>query len=69
MFIYFLAGVGQKTEPVSEDLTEDMLEEDVTVYITETDSISVLDIPSVSVSAESDDAPEVLWVFSFKQTF
>lgn len=52
-------GVEQKTETVIEDVTEDMLKEEIFVYITETDLITVLDIPSTSVSVESDDAPGV----------
>lgn len=52
-------GVEQKTETVIEDVTEDMLKEEILVYITETDLITVLDIPSTSVSVESDDAPGV----------
>lgn len=52
--------MGQKTETIIEDLTEDMLKEEIYVHITETDLITVLDIPSTSVSVESDDASGVL---------
>lgn len=52
--------MGQKTERVIEDVTEDMLKEKIHVYITETELVTVLDIPSTSVSAESADAQGVL---------
>lgn len=52
-------GVGQKTETLIEDVTEDMLKEEIFIYITETDLITVLDLPSISVSVKSDDAPGV----------
>lgn len=55
-----LTGVGEKAETAIEDVTEDMLKEDIYVYITETEHITVLDIPSTSVSVESEDAPGVL---------
>lgn len=54
-----LTDVEEKTETVIEDVTEDMLKEEIYVYITETDLITLLDIPSCSVSVESDDAPGV----------
>lgn len=54
-----LTGVGQKTETVIQDVTEDMLKEEIHVYITETELITVLDIPSTSVSTESADAQGV----------
>ena len=43
-----------------EDVTEDMLREEIYVHMTETDLITVLDIPSISVSVNSDDAQGVL---------
>lgn len=55
-----LTGVGEKAETAIEDVTEDMLKEDIYVYITETEHITVLDIPSTSVSVESENAPGVL---------
>lgn len=55
-----LTGLGQNTDTVIEDVTEDMLKEKIYVNITETDCITVLDIPSASVSVDSDDAPGVL---------
>lgn len=55
-----LTGVGPKTETVIEDVTEDMLKEEIHVYITETELITMLDIPSTSVSTESADAQGVL---------
>lgn len=55
-----LTDVEQKTETVMEDVTEDMLREEIYVHMTETDLITVLDIPSISVSVNSDDAQGVL---------
>ncbi|CAF96668.1 unnamed protein product, partial [Tetraodon nigroviridis] len=49
----------QRAETVIQDVTEDMLKEEIFVHITETELITVLDLPSTSVSAESDDAPGV----------
>lgn len=54
-----LTGAGEKAETAIEDVTEDMLKEDIYVYITETEHITVLDIPSTSVSVESESAPGV----------
>lgn len=49
----------EKIQTVIEDVTEDMLAEDISVHITETDLITVLDIRSSSVSAESAEAAGV----------
>lgn len=43
-------------------MTEDMLKEKIYVNITETDCITVLDVPSTSLSVDSDETPGVLWV-------
>uniref|UniRef100_A0A3B4X4W7 Dynein axonemal intermediate chain 4 n=1 Tax=Seriola lalandi dorsalis TaxID=1841481 RepID=A0A3B4X4W7_SERLL len=45
-----------KRESVREQLTEEMLRELIDVDICETDSISLLDIPSTLVSVDADDA-------------
>lgn len=54
-----LTDAEQRAETVIQDVTEDMLKEEIFVHITETELITVLDLPSTSVSAESDDAPGV----------
>ncbi|XP_056913206.1 dynein axonemal intermediate chain 4 isoform X1 [Takifugu flavidus] len=56
----YFQGLGQNTDTVIEDVTEDMLKEKIYVNITETDCITVLDIRSACVSVDSDDAPGVL---------
>ncbi|XP_041805802.1 dynein intermediate chain 4, axonemal [Chelmon rostratus] len=49
-----------KRDTVKECVTEDMLNEVIDVYISETDSISLLDIPSTFVSVDADDAEAVI---------
>lgn len=50
----------RKRDAVTEHVTEDMLKEVIHVYISETDSISLLDIPSTSVSVDADDAEAIM---------
>ncbi len=45
---------------MQECVTEDMLKEIIEVCISETDSISLLDLPSTSVSVEADDADDIM---------
>lgn len=52
--------VQQKRDTVKEQMTEDMLKELVDVYISDTDSISLLDIPSTLVSVDADDAEAII---------
>ncbi|XP_008298114.1 dynein axonemal intermediate chain 4 [Stegastes partitus] len=49
-----------KKDTVKEQVTEDMLKEIVDVVLTETDTISLLDIPSTLVSVDADDADAVI---------
>ncbi|XP_056247945.1 dynein axonemal intermediate chain 4 isoform X1 [Seriola aureovittata] len=49
-----------KRESVREQLTEEMLRELIDVDICETDSISLLDIPSTLVSVDADDAEVIV---------
>ncbi|XP_076600849.1 dynein axonemal intermediate chain 4 [Chaetodon auriga] len=49
-----------KRHTVKECVTEDMLKEVIDVYISETDSISLLDIPSTFVSVDADDAEDII---------
>ncbi|XP_040911473.1 dynein intermediate chain 4, axonemal-like [Toxotes jaculatrix] len=52
--------VQRKRDTVKEQVTEDMLKEVINVYISETDSISLLDIPSTLVSVDADDAEAII---------
>ncbi|XP_037644615.1 dynein intermediate chain 4, axonemal isoform X3 [Sebastes umbrosus] len=49
-----------KRDTVKEPVTEDMLKEVTDVYISETDSISLLDIPSTFVSVDADDSEAII---------
>ncbi|XP_078119915.1 dynein axonemal intermediate chain 4-like [Sander vitreus] len=49
-----------KRDTVKEQVTEDMLKEVIDLYISETDSISLLDIPSTFVSVDADDAEPIM---------
>ncbi|KAK0151733.1 WD repeat-containing protein 78 [Merluccius polli] len=48
-----------KREDVKEQLTEDMLEDVVDCFISETDTITLLEMPDVSVSVDAEDAESV----------
>ncbi|XP_073346892.1 dynein axonemal intermediate chain 4 [Pagrus major] len=52
--------VQQKRDTMKEHMTEDMLKELIDVYISDTDSISLLDIPSSLVSVDADDAEAII---------
>ncbi|XP_034468590.1 WD repeat-containing protein 78 isoform X5 [Hippoglossus hippoglossus] len=49
-----------KKDTVKELVTEEMLKEVIDVYISETDSISLLDIPCYVVSVDTDDAEVII---------
>ncbi|XP_068427679.1 dynein axonemal intermediate chain 4 isoform X4 [Clinocottus analis] len=49
-----------KRDTVKEHVTEDMLREVTDVFISETDSMSLLDIPSTFVSVDADDAEAIV---------
>ena len=51
-----------KREEVKEQWSEDMLEDIVDCYITETDTMTLLEIPGVSVSTDAEDAQSVRFV-------
>ncbi|KAM9323067.1 dynein axonemal intermediate chain 4 [Pholidichthys leucotaenia] len=48
-----------KKETVKDHVTEDMLKEVISVFITETDTFSLLDIPSTIVSVDAGDAETI----------
>ncbi|NWW43065.1 WDR78 protein, partial [Pedionomus torquatus] len=49
-----------RPEEVKEELTKEDLDRSVDLYLTETETIWLLDVPSVVVSAESEDAGRIL---------
>lgn len=55
-----LTDVYQKKNTVTEHVTGDMLNEHIHICISETENISLLDIPSTLVSVEADDAETIL---------
>ncbi|NXE09364.1 WDR78 protein, partial [Lophotis ruficrista] len=55
-----LPDVQVRREEIEEELTEEDLDRRVDVYLTETETIWILDVPSVVVSVESEDAGRVL---------
>ncbi|XP_049455364.1 dynein axonemal intermediate chain 4 [Epinephelus fuscoguttatus] len=57
---FIFPDVQEKRNTVKEQVTEDMLKEVTDVYISETDSISLLDISSTFVSVDADDAEAVI---------
>ena len=48
-----------KREEVQEEWSEDMLDDIVDCYITETDTITLFEMPGVSVSVDAEDADAV----------
>ncbi|KAG7270594.1 hypothetical protein CRUP_011510 [Coryphaenoides rupestris] len=48
-----------KREEVKEQVDEDMLDDVVDVYLTEMDTVTLLDMPGVSVSVDAEDAESV----------
>ncbi|NXI63533.1 WDR78 protein, partial [Anseranas semipalmata] len=55
-----LSDVQVRREEIKEQLTEDDLDRRVDIYLTETETIWILDMPSVVLSVESEDAGRVL---------
>lgn len=53
------ADVQVRREEVKELIREDMLDEMVDKYLTESDTIWLLDLPAVSVSVDSEEAEAV----------
>lgn len=47
---------------VKEQVSEDVMDRVVDCYLTETETIWLLDIPTVSLSVDSEDAEAVRWV-------
>ncbi|KAM6396272.1 dynein axonemal intermediate chain 4 [Pluvialis apricaria] len=55
-----LSDVQVRQEEIKEELTKEDLDKRVDIYLTETETIWILDMPSVAVSVESEDAGRVL---------
>ncbi|XP_038562176.1 dynein intermediate chain 4, axonemal-like [Micropterus salmoides] len=51
--------VQRKRDNVKQHVTDEMLGEDVDIFLSETDTISLLDIPSTFVSEDADDAEAI----------
>lgn len=47
---------------MAEEVTEETLKEIIDVYMTETESVSLLDIPNTFVSVDSEGAEAIMWV-------
>ncbi len=70
MLLFLLhTDVQARREEVKEQVREDIMDRVVDSYLTETETIWMLDIPAVSVSVDSDDAEAVKWVTFFIITF
>ncbi|NXA23148.1 WDR78 protein, partial [Ibidorhyncha struthersii] len=57
---YNFSDVQVRQEEIKEELTKEDLDRRVDIYLTETETIWILDMPSVAVSVESEDAGRVL---------
>ncbi|XP_049929482.1 dynein axonemal intermediate chain 4-like [Epinephelus moara] len=51
--------VPMNRDSVQQHVTEEMLDEEMEICLTETDTISLLDIPNTSVSEDADDAEDI----------
>jgi len=60
---YNLSDVQVRREEIKEQLTEEDLDKRVDIYLTETETLRMLDLPPVVVSVESEDAARVLYVY------
>lgn len=61
--LYNFADVQVRREEVREHLTKEDLEKRAAVYLTETETLWILDMPTVMVSVESEEAEKVQYVF------
>lgn len=48
------------SDTAAEEVTEEMLEEVIDIYFTETESVSLLDIPNTFVSMDSEGADAIM---------
>lgn len=61
-FPLFTQEVHWISDAAAEKVTEEMLKEVIDVYFTETESVSLLDIPNKFVSVDSEGADAIMWV-------
>lgn len=61
----FLLDVKVKKDTEKEQVTEDMLKDITEVFISETDTFSLLDMPSTFVCVDADEAEATMWVKCF----
>lgn len=61
----FLLDVRVKKDTEKEQVTEDMLKDITEVFISETDTFSLLDMPSTFVCVDADEAEATMWVKCF----
>lgn len=54
-----------KKDTEKEQVTEDMLKDITEVFISETDTFSLLDMPSTFVCVDADEAEATMWVKCF----
>lgn len=58
-FFWFLLEILMKADNMKQQLADEMLDETVEICLSETDTISLLYIPSTSVSEDADDADAI----------
>lgn len=58
-----------KANNMKQQVADEMLDEMVEICLSETDTISLLDIPTTSVSEDANDADAIKWVTSFSCLF
>lgn len=51
------------SDTAAEKVTEETLKEVIDIYFTETESVSLLDIPNKFVSVDSEGAEAIMWVW------
>lgn len=64
VFVIVFCSLTEEKRPkdnVKQHITEEMLDEVVNIFLSETDTISLLDIPSTCVSHEADNAEALKW--------
>lgn len=60
LFLCFgLLEILMKADSMKQQVTDKMLDESAEIYLSETDTISLLDIPSTSVSEDANDADAI----------
>lgn len=60
LFAFFHPEVHWISDAAAEEVTEEMLKEVIDIYFTETESVSLLDIPNTFVSRDSEGADAIM---------